>query len=1453
MQARGRHGHTFEPAPRHARPLRLWPRLLWPRLLWPRLLAVAASALLTLAPARAQITTSYVDDSVLARESLSRMEDLVSAGNLQEAARVLQAVLDSETERVIEAPGDPTLFVNVRTAVNRALQARPELLARYRQSEEPVAQSMLREGRIEEVERTRLLTRSGMEAALRLAFDHFESARFEAARLALAQLDTHPDRTKDSLGVSAAELALRVSAYVPREDVTAMAMRWASEAGLEAKAPPALPWPQRWTDSQGRDSAGKGPPPMLEGLVDGPLQSAFLSGDGSAEYRAFLDLPRDENLAVYLLPWSFPTVVGDDVLVNDGRAITAFDRFTLSSRWRRDFSENTTLDAEEAPQDALRTLTASTRIEDATTIAASEGVAVASTGLQAQQLREGDNRLHGIEIATGKELWALAAGDISESLRLADFRGPAVIDQGTAIQAFRKESAARRLSSTYLAGVDLWSGKTRWVRLVGSAGSIGSFATRPGETPVIHDGMIYRADDSGLVSAIEAATGRIHWIRILKSDLIAQNDSTPPWASQGPVIDRDTMIVLDPTRRELHRFGLADGAKRGTRQTSNLPSPIQYILAAGEGNLRSLVVVTDNQMALLPIESFETARGSLVPPVVEPGFRGRVTVMGDTLAAPVTAGLLLAKLSTPANPQLHALDHVGNFVASGSNLLVADTWRLHTYLSWNDAEKLLTARMTADPADPRPALALAELAYRAPKLDRIVPAIDRALSAITAAPQSQLSLQTRPRLFTSMLEMVRSATDPKPRPGQASRAVKLTDLALVDALVGKLERVAETPTETVQWLISLGSLRELQTSAADACGAYQRILEDPRLADSLWREVSPPIRSRDLAVARLRAVVSTFGVSAYARYAVELDGEIAALRPGAPPEEMEALAARYPVAPRTPELLVRAASAYGAGGKSSARASALARASDTAWWLVSAGIPAEQAVLGEVVGSHAQALADLGRPMTAAQVLLKAAKARPGLAVTSGGVPVNPTARAAEYRTLAIASARPALIGSTPGKSLDVLMGWSLMPAVLDDELGSPVSHEWVLMASTLQHKFGVMLDPGTGLLSPAWSRAFTEEPPTLLHATPDALFVLWRDDTSVERIDPATGETVWRSPPLERMLPPSPPAPIRMIDTPLDSQVKSIDIVAAISASRIVLCQRDGAVAAIDAGTGQVAWSQRTPLTRVYDLALQNEALVLSGASDPADTGDAPAQDRPLLRSPPKPLIVAMNPATGAALYDPLAPETDVRWIRASGGTLVAALTDRLRFLDLATGKPFREDIQAEETSHAAEGWIYDQSLYMVSHRRELWRVGLRGGEPELVDLRGLDRLPDRGHIVAGKIGPNVAFSSTQGVFMLSAEGKLIGANTLSGHREYLPAITSRDVTVLVESMTDELSDGRSSIRIMLVTADSGKLLRTIATIVQGEPTVVSAAVLDGKLLLTTDSITQVIPLAEDAPRGKP
>src|SRR5204863_10043109 len=77
---------------------------------------------------------------------------------------------------------------------------------------------------------------------------------------------------------------------------------------------------------------------------------------------------------------------------------------------------------------------------------------------------------------------------------------------------------------------------------------------------------------------------------------------------------------------------------------------------------------------------------------------GRVVPAGDKLLVPRSDGAALGDAANPAaEPALVKLERPGNVVPLESELLVVDARQLHSYLAWGVAEKLLEARMGANP------------------------------------------------------------------------------------------------------------------------------------------------------------------------------------------------------------------------------------------------------------------------------------------------------------------------------------------------------------------------------------------------------------------------------------------------------------------------------------------------------------------------------------------------------------------------------------------------------------------------------------------------------------------------------------------------------------------------------------------------------------------------------------
>ena len=371
----------------------------------------AVTALLPGAPAAAQLSGQlnpvYVDDSPAATETLFRVRDHLASGNYDEAVRVLQLLLDEQPDRVVAAPDEADLFISVRESVHRLVLGDARLLERYRRAQGPRAQAMLDTGDALGVERSLLLTVPGFEAALRVAQWRLESAQFEAARLALEQLEDHPDR-RGAPGRDAAELLVLVARYLPRPEVRDRAERWAAASGLGRNAAdvPPVPWPATAT-ARGQNAFDPAPPVRVEGLVAKPLWSVSFAqanpmADAAVNDFGDAGLPRGARELPVV-----PTVIGEMVFVNDGTTVSAWDQYTLTERWRVNpiASER---QAPARPRDR-------TRIEyrgwgyntpDLGTVAAAGRIVVAATGRSLAGPGEGDTLISAFDAATGRIRWS---------------------------------------------------------------------------------------------------------------------------------------------------------------------------------------------------------------------------------------------------------------------------------------------------------------------------------------------------------------------------------------------------------------------------------------------------------------------------------------------------------------------------------------------------------------------------------------------------------------------------------------------------------------------------------------------------------------------------------------------------------------------------------------------------------------------------------------------------------------------------------------------------------------------------------------------------------------------------------------------------------------------------------------------------------------------------------------
>ncbi|MCA9298376.1 MAG: PQQ-binding-like beta-propeller repeat protein, partial [Phycisphaerales bacterium] len=292
--------------------------------------------------------------------------------------------------------------------------------------------------------------------------------------------------------------------------------------------------------------------------------------------------------------WVMPTVVGDRVFVNDGETISCFDRFTLSERWRW----TPPGDVMERRQTQAMVGRRARNLEDSSSVAVAGDVVVATTGLAFQGGREGDPRTHALDRWTGRHLWSVSVEHMDARLEYGVVSGPALIHEGTVVLSVRKFVQSRRLNGTFLVGLDLHTGAPRWIRLIGSSGALPHRGSgRIADAGVIHRGIVYRSDESGVIAAVEATTGRPVWVRRSRSLALYSPDSTDPWSSQVPLVRDESLIVIAPDREEVLRLDLATGDVTRRMPAHRLGNP-RYLLELGD----RLIAVSSRLVTSCPID-----------------------------------------------------------------------------------------------------------------------------------------------------------------------------------------------------------------------------------------------------------------------------------------------------------------------------------------------------------------------------------------------------------------------------------------------------------------------------------------------------------------------------------------------------------------------------------------------------------------------------------------------------------------------------------------------------------------------------------------------------------------------------------------------------------------------------------------------------------------------------------
>ncbi len=1414
---------------------------------WAGLVALGLAA----AIAHAQGTNAALNDSILAREGLASAREFAGVGNLAQAVRVVQSVLDGDAEKVIESADDPSVFVPVRDRVHAALRSDAALLARYREAEGPRAQQLLDAGNDALVERTRLLTRAGLTAALRRAQRELEGARFYSARSFLEEVREHPDRRQDRDACAAsATLAGLLVKELPEPEVKTLADEFAKDAaalGLRIAEPtvaaPPAPVPSR-------TALDAGPSLDLSRIPTRALRSVTLeSAPGDLDD----PLPGPPGRARRVDPVAFPAVAGNLLLVNDGTRVSALECDTFAPLWTVEPGDPTA--PARANGDAGMVFLGYSRSVDDVASACvgglpGAGVVVATTGIDRNGRHNGDTRIHAIDAGTGAPIWSVDPALLDKALELSSVRGPLVVEGDTVVASLRRQGPMGRETGVLLIGLDLYTGELRWQQLMGVLGQLPwGVVQRRADAMLLDHGIVYRADEIGVVGAYEASTGRPRWVRRMPANRTfdvrfnRQPEPLPPYTLHRPVLAGGWLFVQEPGEGNILRIDPSTGRLLGSRSASALGGP-RYLLSAGD----FLVGVGASRVAVVKLADADEGTVHLSPTLIEAAglaptagnpIVGRAVVAGDKVLVPLPGKVAAIDPANPEQISLTTLDGSGTLLAAPGYLLAADDKTLRGFIAYDEAAALLRARVAGDPRGTGAMLAYVELALRAGKPEQAAPYAEQALDALDLAQASGDAPRPgdRRRLFDLLLGAL--------RPGAGVGETKTQD-----RLAASLERAAESHEERATELVRVGTMHEARGEPGKAAEAFQAILSDETLARAL---LLPALDAGAGALAgqeadrRLTALIVQHGTALYAGFANEAARASAELPPGAGPERLMELARRYPLAPTTPDLWARAAKLLGDAHKVADATAAWGRGLHAAEVLVHAG--ATEQLLGvSRLGRELCLSLNAAGNASAAYRLLVRLNAQYPLALESGDVPVDVPALRASLADAVAKGTGLAHVGSRvdPSSPPQALQGWRLGDVLIPPGPGSPTDCAFLHSPTTSSVALFVA-SPEEGALAQAWSRHYDAFAPTALKVGLDRTYLFWPGARggSVEAIDNASGRTLWKSDEFGALFTDEPKrAGDDRFPVPLAGEVRAADLIVSIDDRTLVLVERGGRGAAFDAEDGRRLWAMATPLTRVYDIAGSGDLVVLAGVREEggADAHDLPPRLLSLDRragTPGPPIALASREPTAGA-------QEHVRWLRSDGQSRVlVAFAGGLAAFEPATGRT-AWDQRNGHVVDAIAGLVSDGQVLALDANRHVWLLSTADGTgpetPLESEIAGQNKVDFPLHLA--RVHGKTVLAGSRGVLVYDTAGALVGADALPPDSLLLtPAVAHGLVATVVKAgNADQDEAATDAVELVLLDTQSARVLARDRLVLSEEP--LDLGFVDGKLLLTVGATTFALDL---------
>lgn len=917
----------------------------------------------------------YVRDSAVAAEKLALGERMERLKEWDKAADVFQEILEKYSDRVVQStvPGQGNQYSSVAVAVQQRLAKWPEDgLRAYRNRYGATAAELLATaGRddyatLNSVYQRFFVTDAGKNAGLRLIDLYLESGEFPAAAwLGDRLLQWHPtigpekpavlyrvavaynlsgDKAKatdrfDELKAAAAN----ATGTVRGQDVNLVESLEKDLAAPVAMAQnqSAESWPVMMGDasrsriSTGHGRAGARPFSSIE------LTAPQLRGqpqEARQEWEAADRLDREKGLNIGIIP----AIDRGEMFFQDGARIYAvsLDSGSPLPGWLEQYrgTGQFVTNAALQPLSRRQQYTVTVTDKEVLAVVGQNGRAIQFPGQPAAQ--RGETRLVCLDRATGKEKWSQSPKDFPDqgNVRSLGLGGsPLVVGDNVYVCGTGGKSA--QFDDCYVFCLDRATGNHKWSAYVcsaatgqvlwgGETGPVGDVVASPSYA----SGRLYVLTNLGAVAALDAYSGSVVWLdtyerdatddpRMMRFGVPSARQLSRPWSYNPAVVSNGRVFSLPADGKQLIVYDAGTGQ---TLKRINLSDVDDADTLIGvQGNM--VIVSSEQKVYAFNWEAYDPADFTPRSAAMywaqtfrtQSPIRGRSFLTADSLFVPTAErlyriGLESGKIEEPYPPLSRGPweepEGPGNVVVTEDKVVLAGPSRVSVYTDLAVARAKLDKEVAAAPNDANLRLRYADMLFVAGDLKEAVAKLDEAVG-ILGGEKNLAPGEARDRAFHTALTFAQKLSDPK--------TYAAGNREEIDRLFDRAAAAAGSASQQVEYRVSRAKFADTVRDYAAEAKLYQEIL-----ADDAMRTV--PLGTADGTSARQAAAVAEgaidtlvkqAGAQVYAPYERAAKDAMEFARSAGKPDELLAVARKFPNASVASQSMFYAADAYEAAGQ----------------------------------------------------------------------------------------------------------------------------------------------------------------------------------------------------------------------------------------------------------------------------------------------------------------------------------------------------------------------------------------------------------------------------------------------------------------------------------------------------------------------------------------------------------